>query len=118
MREIGLVLALLLGAFLAEPFPAGAQDPPAEAEEPAPADEGQADSERPGADEDEEKDQDAEEEQDEATDEEGLNDPSPTALRDPILAKLIKRRVLVDRPAFSVENAAPVVAPGVVGLGL
>ena len=43
-------------------------------------------------------------EEDEPTDEQGSHDPSPDALRDPILTKIIKRRVLIDRPAFSVET--------------
>ncbi len=90
VREIGPVLAVLLVALLGAPAAAWAEDPPPEAEGPAAAGE---DREDPAE----------EEEEEEPRDEQGSDDPFPDALRDPIIGKFIKRRVLIDRPGFSVE---------------
>jgi hypothetical protein len=94
------VLAAALGALLLLPAPTGAQGslPLGAAEERA-----------PGEGEDSQASEEAQAEAGEgakaATDdaEDGV-DESPDALRDPVVGKLLKRRVLIDRPRFSLET--------------
>lgn len=83
---------------LLPPFPAGAQEPP-------PVDEAKAEADT--------KQQAAADDEGAADDDEGAGqeeeaDESPDALRDPLIAMFIKRRLLIDRPGFSLETRGKV----------
>jgi hypothetical protein len=99
-------LGPVLGLALVLPFAAGAQSaaPVATAQEPAGSQEGpQAAEIDAESDPDEEAEAAADEEQ-QKSHKRKLPDFSPDALRDPIIDKFIKRRVLIDRPGFSLET--------------
>lgn len=89
----------VLGAVLLQPptavargtAPVEAAQHPAEPAEPAPADEPQTEAGLGQEDEEEEV-------------EDVRSDPAPDALHDPILSKLLKQRLIIDRPRFSMET--------------
>lgn len=81
------------GAGQESPKPALAEEPRAEA---AP---GQEAEEEEGEGDEGDEGEGAEETEDER------EDPAPDALRDPVLSKLLKPRVLIDRPLFSMETS-------------